>query len=137
MTVHPWEEKRPSRAKVIGVYSKRLLLRNFNSRPYLSGDLFQDNADYVHNPTKFRYNRSWFRDLKDAQVIFCPSADLQNFLLEFVSFFLLKFDITKQQQKFNKKVLISRYFIGADPFLGPEKGTNVAAHIQFVVVAFI
>ena len=83
MTVHPWEEKRPSRAKVLGVYSKRLLLRNFNSRPYLSGDLFQDNADYVHNPTKFRYNRSWFRDLKDAQVIFCPSADLQNFLLEF------------------------------------------------------
>jgi hypothetical protein len=50
---------------------------------------------------------------------------------------LLKFDITKQQQKFNKKVLISRNFIGADPFLGPVKGANVAAHIQFVVVAFI
>jgi hypothetical protein len=83
MTVHPWKEKRPSRAKVLGVYSKRLILRNFNSRPFLSGDLFADNADYVHNPTKFRYNRSWFRELKAAQVIFCPSSDLENFLLEF------------------------------------------------------
>jgi hypothetical protein len=85
VTVHPWQERRPSRAKVLGVYSKRILLRNFNSSPYLSGDLFADNADYVHNPTKFRYNRSWFRDLKDAQVIFCPSGDLEDFFLEFGS----------------------------------------------------
>jgi hypothetical protein len=67
----------------LGVYSKRLAFRNFNSAPFLSGDLFADKADYVHNPTKFRYNRSWFRELKDAQVVFCPSSDLQNFFLEF------------------------------------------------------
>lgn len=83
MAIHPWQEKRPTRLSVLGVYSKRLALRNFNSKPFLSGDLFADNADYVHYPTKFRYNRSWFRDLKNAQVVFCPSSDLENFFMEF------------------------------------------------------
>jgi hypothetical protein len=49
----------------------------------------------------------------------------------------LKFDITKQQQKFNKKVLFARDFIRPDPFLGPEKWANVTAHVQFVSVAFV
>lgn len=76
-------EIRPSRLKVLGVYSKRVVFRNLNSRPYLSGDLFADNADYVHMPSSFRYNRSWYKDLKSAKVIFCPSENLQEFLQDF------------------------------------------------------
>lgn len=83
MTSHPWIEIRPSRLKVLGVYSKRLLFRSFNSKPYLSGDLFVDNADYVHKPLSLRYNRSWYKDLKSARVIFCPSQNLQQFLQDF------------------------------------------------------
>jgi hypothetical protein len=83
MTVHPWMEKRPSRLKVLGVYSKRAVFRSLNSKPYLSGDLFADNADYVHMPLRFRYNRSWYKDLKSALVIFCPSGNLQEFLQVF------------------------------------------------------
>lgn len=83
MTIHPWMEIRPSRLKVLGVYSKRAIFRNLNSKPYLSGDLFADNADYVHMPLPFRYNRSWYKDLKSAQVIFCPSETLQEFLQGF------------------------------------------------------
>jgi hypothetical protein len=83
MTIHPWMEIRPSRLKVLGVYSKRAVFRSFNSKPYLSGDLFADNADYVHMPLRFRYNRSWYKDLKSAQVIFCPSENLQEFLQDF------------------------------------------------------
>lgn len=82
---HPWSEKRPSRIKVLGVYSKRALLRSFNSKPYLSGDLFADYADYVHLPVSYRYNRSWWNSLKQAQVIFCPSDHLQDFLSNFSS----------------------------------------------------
>jgi len=76
-------EIQPSRLKVLGVYSKRLLFRSLNSKPYLSGDLFVDNADYVHMPLSFRYNRSWYKDLKSAKVIFCPSQNLQEFLQDF------------------------------------------------------
>lgn len=82
---HPWSEKRPSRVKVLGVYSKRALLRNFNSKPFLSGDLFADHSDYVHLPVSYRYNRSWWKSLKRAQVIFCPSDHLQDFLSNFSS----------------------------------------------------
>jgi hypothetical protein len=76
-------EIRPSRLKVLGVYSKRAVLRSLNSKPYLSGDLFADNANYVHLPLPFRYNRSWYKDLKCAQVVFCPSETLQEFLQVF------------------------------------------------------
>ena len=83
MTVHPWRERRPSRLKVLGVYSKRAVLRNFNSRPFLSGDLFCDNADYVFRPTEMRLNRSWYKSLKNAKVIFCKGSDLDDFLSEY------------------------------------------------------
>lgn len=76
-------EIQPSRLKVLGVHSKRLLFRSFNSKPYLSGDLFVDNADYIHKPLSLRYNRSWYKDLKSARVIFCPSQNLQEFLQDF------------------------------------------------------
>ncbi len=74
---------RPSRLKVLGVYSKRVVFRSFNSKPFLSGDLFADNADYVHMPLRFRYNRSWYKSLKSARVIFCPSENLQEFFHDF------------------------------------------------------
>lgn len=83
MTVHPWMDVRPSRLKVLGVYSRRAVFRNLNSKPYLSSDLFADNADYVHMPLRFRYNRSWYKDLKSARVIFCPSGSLQEFFQVF------------------------------------------------------
>lgn len=78
-------EIRPSRLKVLGVYSKRAVFRSLNSKPYISGDLFADNADYVHMPLRIRYNRSWYKNLKSAQVIFCPSKTLQEFLQVFGS----------------------------------------------------
>ena len=117
MSVHPWEEVRPSRSKVLGVYSKRILLRNFNSKPYLSGDLFADNADYVHNPTSYRYNRSWYRSLKDAQVIFCPSADLQDFFLEF-------------EKSINAKVVLS----GNDDFDFVSIPTNIPRSVKHLIL---
>ena len=83
MNSHPWMETRPSRLKVLGVYSKRAIFRSLNSKPFLSGDLFADNAEYVHMPLAFRYNRSWYKDLKSARVIFCPSENLQEFLQVF------------------------------------------------------
>lgn len=83
MTSHPWMETRPGRLKVLGVYTKRAAFRSLNSKPYLSGDLFADNADYVHMPSSYRYNRSWYKNLRSAKVIFCPSQNLQEFLQTF------------------------------------------------------
>ena len=83
MLVHSWDAERPSRVAVASIYAKRLLLRNLNSRPFISVDAFVDQADYVHSPTRFRYNRSWFRSLKQAKVIFCPSNELVDFFQEF------------------------------------------------------
>ena len=83
MNSHPWMESRPSRLKVSGVYTKRAIFRSLNSKPFITGDLFADNADYVHMPLPFRYNRSWYKDLKSARVIFCPSENLQEFLRVF------------------------------------------------------
>lgn len=85
MIENSWQEIRPSRFKVAQVYTKRMALRNFNSEPYLSGDLFADHSDYNYHPISFRYNRSWYKSLKNAKVIFCPSSDLYQFLEEFHS----------------------------------------------------
>lgn len=60
--------------------TKRFFLRNSNSAPYLSGDLFKQNSDlsitenWINNPKQNRKN------LSNAKFIFCQSDLLQDFL---------------------------------------------------------
>jgi hypothetical protein len=74
-----WQEERPSRMKVLGVYANRATRWRRNSSPYLTGDLFADNSDIVMYPPKFRGKDPGLRAIKKAQVIFCPSHKVQEF----------------------------------------------------------
>ena len=67
--------KRPSRASVAYIYYKRAIRWRRNNWPYISGDCFADLAEYVYKPPRFRGRRG---SLKDAQVIFCRSHDLNE-----------------------------------------------------------
>ena len=78
-----WEEQRPSRLQVAGVYFKRAIRWRRNSSPFLSGDLFADNSDVSVYPPRFRGKHYSSRDLRDARVVFCPSNHLQDFFNEF------------------------------------------------------
>lgn len=80
MTVQ-WSEKRPSRIETSWIYAKRFWYWRQNSAPYISGDLFADNADISVYPPKFRGEQPSIRQIRDATVIFCPSDKL-NFFLE-------------------------------------------------------
>ncbi len=75
-------QKKPTRAYVISVYSKRALRWWRNSSPYISGDAFSDLADVSVYPPKFRGSRESLNKLSNAEVIFCPSRYLHQFLLE-------------------------------------------------------
>jgi hypothetical protein len=77
-----WRERRPSRLKVLGVYSKRFLRWRKNSSPFLSGDLFADQSDVSMYPPTFRARKFSLKDLREARVIFCPSSKLDVFLEE-------------------------------------------------------
>ena len=74
-----WEERRPSRIKVLHTYSKRAMRWRRNSSPYLSGDLFSDMADISMYPPKFRGKQPTLKDISEARVIFCPSHRLNEF----------------------------------------------------------
>jgi hypothetical protein len=67
----------------IRLYSKRSLLWNSNSYPYLSGDLFADMSDVSLYSPRFRVRKSSVKDISDAQVIFCPSHHYEEFLSDF------------------------------------------------------
>lgn len=70
---------RPSRVKVAFIYYKRLLRWRRNSSPYISCDSFSDLADFVYKPPRWR-NFNKFESPINAQVIFCESHNLQEFL---------------------------------------------------------
>jgi hypothetical protein len=78
-----WEEKRPSRLKVLHTYSKRLIRWRRNSYPYLSGDLFSDMSDASVYPPRFRGRQPKLSEIRSAKVIFCPSDKLSIFLDEY------------------------------------------------------
>ena len=78
-----WEERRPSRIKVLHTYSKRAMRWRRNSAPYLSGDLFSDMADISMYPPKFRGKQPTLKDISKARVIFCPSHRLNEFFEDY------------------------------------------------------
>jgi len=78
-----WEERRPSRLRVLHTYSKRVVRWRRNSSPYLSGDLFSDNSDISVYPPRFRGKQPDLSKIRSAQVIFCPSDKLETFLEEY------------------------------------------------------
>ena len=78
-----WVEVRPSRLNVAITHARRI--RNYwgNSRPFLSGDLFSDEADISYNSPRFRRLKPTLSEIKNARVVFCPSADVEEFFLKY------------------------------------------------------
>ena len=62
------------------LYAKRAFLWNSDSSPFLSGDLFAKSSDMTVFPPRFRNVSSAKRELAEAQVIFCPSHKVEDFL---------------------------------------------------------
>ena len=78
-----WEERRPSRARVIRTYATRAARWRKNSSPYLSGDLFADNSDVSVFPPRFRGKMPTVQEIRSARVIFCPSDKLEQFFEDY------------------------------------------------------
>lgn len=57
--------------------------RNRNSIPYISGDAFADSADFQAFYPKFRKRGNQYSTISDAQVIFCPSHMIEQFIEDF------------------------------------------------------
>jgi hypothetical protein len=64
---------------------KRIYLRNSNSKPYISGDAFADSADFQSSPPHRRKVDNQYSELKVADVIFCPSHNIEEFIETFGS----------------------------------------------------
>jgi len=75
-----WMETRPSRFNVAKIYSLRLLNTWGNSKPYLSGDLFSDESDISFYSPRFRRLKPSRKQLRAAEVVFCPSSRLEEML---------------------------------------------------------
>ncbi|CAN2170876.1 hypothetical protein MCEMRE195_00053 [Candidatus Nanopelagicaceae bacterium] len=80
-----WEERRPSRVKVLHTYTKRAIRWRRNNSPFLSGDLFSDNSDISMYPPRFRGSQPTLKRISEARVIFCPSNRLNEFLEDYNS----------------------------------------------------
>ncbi len=78
-----WVEVRPSRYSVAAIHAKRIRNTWGNSKPFLSGDLFSDEADVSYNSPRFRRLKPSLREIKNARVIFCPSSDIEEFFLKY------------------------------------------------------
>lgn len=64
-------------------YTRKAMLWRRNSHPFLSGDLFSDQADVSFFSPKFRRSQPKIREIAQAKVIFCPSHDLEKMLDEY------------------------------------------------------
>ena len=64
-------------------YTRRALSYRLNSSPFISGDLFADNADVQVYGPRFRSLQPSRKSVSNAQVIFCPSHELERFLEEY------------------------------------------------------
>lgn len=78
-----WVEQRPSRLSVAAIHAKRLLHTRGNSKPYISGDLFSDEADISYETPRFRRSKPSLRDIQNAKVVFCPSNLVEEFFIKF------------------------------------------------------
>jgi hypothetical protein len=78
-----WVEVHPSRFSVAATHFRRIRNTWGNSNPFLSGDLFSDEADVSYNSPKFRRLKPTLREIKNARVIFCPSADVEEFFIKY------------------------------------------------------
>lgn len=76
----------PSRAlrKMVN-FPRNAYFRNRNSIPYISGDAFADSADFQAFSPKFRKRENQYSIISDAQVIFCPSHMIEQFIEDFGS----------------------------------------------------
>lgn len=64
-------------------YARRFYYYRSNSSPFLSGDLFADQADVQMYSPKYRSKPHTLKEIADARVIFCPSHFLERFLEEY------------------------------------------------------
>jgi hypothetical protein len=78
-----WVEVRPSRVSVATIHARRIRYTWGNSKPFLSGDLFSDEADVSYNSPKFRRLKPSLREIKEARVVFCPSSDVEEFFVKY------------------------------------------------------
>jgi hypothetical protein len=80
-----WEERRPSRVKVLQTHANRIVRWRRNNAPFLSGDLFSDMSDTSVYPPRYRGKQPGIEEIRRARVIFCPSDKLDRFFDEFES----------------------------------------------------
>jgi len=64
---------------------KKVLLRNRNSIPFISGDAFADSADFQFFPPDHRKVDNQYSSIGEARVIFCPSHNIEEFVENFGS----------------------------------------------------
>ncbi len=76
---------RPSRIKVLGVYSKRFLRYRRISTPFLSGDAFASLCDVTFQPPKFQRHNPSEMEILAANSIFVKSDQLESFLTRYGS----------------------------------------------------
>lgn len=74
-----WVEQRPSRISVAAIHGKRIINTWGNSKPYISGDLFSDEADISYQSPRFRRLKPGLREIQEAKVVFCPSNLVEEF----------------------------------------------------------
>lgn len=78
-----WVEQRPSRLSVAAIHTRRILNTRGNSKPYISGDLFSDEADISYQSPRFRRLKPSLKDIQQAKVVFCPSNLVEEFFIKF------------------------------------------------------
>lgn len=64
-------------------YAQKAILWRRNSHPFLSGDLFSDQADVSFFSPRFRRSEPKIREIAQAKVLFCPSHYLEKMLEEY------------------------------------------------------
>ena len=62
---------------------KRAYFYRKNNSPFLSGDVFADNADVQVYPPRYRTSNPTRREVSDARIIFCPSGMVSNFFQDY------------------------------------------------------
>lgn len=69
--------------KNIPIYLRRAYYWRTNSYPFLSGDVFADLADLSFYNPKYRGSQPSLRLASEAEVVFCPSHKLEDFLEDY------------------------------------------------------
>ena len=67
----------------VKLYARRALVYRANSNPFLSGDLFADNADVQLYGPKLRNSQPSRKEVSNARVLFCPAHEFERFIQEY------------------------------------------------------